>query len=57
MKKPAFTNTLNFGVQRIDEILKRVHKENLEHIPGDEIFKLHDTFGFPVDLTARICKR
>ena len=55
-EEASFTNTLNFGVQRIDEILKRVHKENLKHIPGNEIFKLHDTFGFPVDLTEEYAK-
>ncbi len=45
-----FTNTLNFGMQRMDEILHDVSKKKLTHIPGDEIFKLYDTFGFPVDL-------
>ena len=45
-----FANTLNFGMQRMDEILNHVFKEKLNHIPGDEIFKLYDTFGFPVDL-------
>ena len=45
-----FANTLNFGMQRMDEILNHVCKKKLDHIPGDEIFKLYDTFGFPVDL-------
>ena len=55
-EEESFTNTLNFGVQRMDEILKRVHKEKLDHIPGDEIFKLYDTFGFPVDLAEEYAK-
>ncbi|KMP11091.1 alanyl-tRNA synthetase [Candidatus Nitromaritima sp. SCGC AAA799-C22] len=51
-----FTNTLNFGAQRMEEILERVRKENLDHIPGEEIFKLYDTFGFPVDLAEEYSK-
>ena len=51
-----FANTLNFGMQRMDEILNKVRKEKLDHIPGDEIFKLYDTFGFPVDLAEEYAK-
>ena len=51
-----FANTLNFGMQRMDEILNHVCKEKLNHIPGDEIFKLYDTFGFPVDLAEEYGK-
>ena len=49
-------NTLNFGAQRMDEILNRARKENLDYIPGEEIFKLYDTFGFPIDLTEEYAK-
>ncbi|MCH8156272.1 MAG: alanine--tRNA ligase [Nitrospinae bacterium] len=55
-EEEGFSNTLNFGVQRMEEILKRVRKEKLDRIPGDEIFKLYDTFGFPVDLAAEYAK-
>jgi len=51
-----FANTLNFGIQRMDEILNHVRKEKLNHIPGDEVFKLYDTFGFPVDLAEEYGK-
>jgi alanyl-tRNA synthetase len=51
-----FANTLKFGMQRMDEILNHVRKEKLNHIPGDEVFKLYDTFGFPVDLAEEYGK-
>lgn len=51
-----FTNTLNFGAQRMDEILNRARNENLDYIPGEEIFKLYDTFGFPMDLAGEYAK-
>ena len=43
-------------MQRMEEILNQVRKKNLDHIPGDEIFKLYDTFGFPVDLAEEYGK-
>ena len=51
-----FGNTLNIGTQRLDEILGRVRKEKLSAIPGDEIFKLYDTYGFPLDLVEETAK-
>ncbi len=51
-----FKNTLNFGMQRMDEILHDAREKKLTHIPGDEIFKLYDTFGFPVDLAEEYGK-
>ena len=38
------------------EILGRVRKEKLSAIPGDEIFKLYDTYGFPLDLVEETAK-
>lgn len=55
-EEESFSNTLNFGAQRMGEILGRVRKENLDHIPGDEVFKLYDTFGFPVDLAEEYAR-
>ncbi|MBT6602092.1 MAG: alanine--tRNA ligase [Nitrospina sp.] len=51
-----FTNTLNFGIERMEEILHQVRKHKLDYIPGDEIFKLYDTYGFPADLVEEYGK-
>jgi alanyl-tRNA synthetase len=51
-----FSNTLTIGLQRLEEILERVRKEKRDSIPGEEIFKLYDTFGFPVDLVQETAK-
>jgi len=51
-----FTNTLNCGMERMEEILHQVRKKKLDHIPGDEIFKLYDTYGFPADLAKEYGK-
>lgn len=53
-EEESFSNTLNYGTQLLEEILQRLKKDNQSVIPGEEIFKLYDTFGFPVDLIQDI---
>ncbi len=55
-EEESFANTLHFGTQRLEEILEKVHKEKLTVIPGEEIFKLYDTYGFPTDLVEETAK-
>jgi alanyl-tRNA synthetase len=55
-EEESFSNTLHFGTQRLEEILDKVHKEKLTSIPGEEIFKLYDTYGFPTDLVEETAK-
>ncbi len=55
-EEESFGNTLHFGTQRLEEILQKVQKENLTSIPGEEIFKLYDTYGFPTDLVEETAK-
>jgi alanyl-tRNA synthetase len=55
-EEESFSNTLHFGTQRLEEILEKIHKEKLASIPGEEIFKLYDTYGFPTDLVEVTAK-
>ncbi len=55
-EEQGFINTLTYGTQRLDEILETMKKENRATIPGEEIFKLYDTYGFPVDLVEETAK-
>ena len=55
-EEESFSNTLHFGTQRLEEILEKVQKEKLTSIPGEEIFKLYDTYGFPTDLVEETAK-
>jgi alanyl-tRNA synthetase len=45
-----FLDTIEGGLRRLDEIFASGAKA----IPGEEAFKLYDTFGFPIDLTQII---
>jgi alanyl-tRNA synthetase len=48
-----FVKTLDQGMRILEQDLAHLTGDT---IPGDTIFKLYDTFGFPVDLTADIAR-
>ena len=50
-EEESFNITLDRGIELFDELIKGLQKEKLKVIPGEDVFKLYDTFGFPVDLT------
>ncbi|HET9040727.1 MAG TPA: alanine--tRNA ligase [Gemmatimonadales bacterium] len=47
-----FLETIEGGLRRLEEIFG----SGTRVIPGEEAFKLYDTFGFPIDLTAIIAE-
>ncbi len=49
-EETRFLETIEGGLRRLDEIFAA----GVKRIPGAEAFKLYDTFGFPIDLTAII---
>lgn len=55
-EEESFGNTLHYGTQRLEEIIEKMSKEKLSTIPGEEIFKLYDTYGFPTDLVEETAK-
>ena len=55
-EEKSFLRTLESGLKRLDSIISGLKETGLNTIPGDEVFELSDTFGFPVDLTALIAR-
>ena len=51
-----FLETLDIGIKLLDDSIKKLEKENKKIIPGNLIFKLYDTFGFPVDIIQDVTK-
>src|SRR4029079_10435097 len=47
-----FARTLESGSEKLLALVEAAGGDGL--IPGDEAFRLHDTFGFPIDLTVEI---
>lgn len=50
-EQDRFVTTLGTGTAILNEELKKLKSKNQKEVPGDVVFKLYDTFGFPVDLT------
>ncbi|MEH6453341.1 MAG: alanine--tRNA ligase [Psychromonas sp.] len=53
LEEEQFAKTLDRGLQILDNELDKL---NTKVIPGDLVFKLYDTYGFPADLTADIAR-
>jgi len=53
-EEERFAETLDRGLAILNEETARLRREGESVISGEVIFKLYDTFGFPVDLTADI---
>ena len=56
-EEQRFIETLDAGLKILSDEVSALKKAGKTIIPGDIVFKLYDTFGFPVDLTADIVKR
>jgi len=53
LEEEQFLKTLERGLLLLDQELSKVVNNQL---PGDVAFKLYDTYGFPLDLTADVCR-
>ncbi len=54
-EEERFAGTLRQGLSMLEDEIDRA-REGSTGIPGDVAFKLHDTFGFPIDLTREIAQ-
>jgi len=55
-EEERFFQTIANGMEILDSALAAVETSGTKQIDGDTAFKLHDTYGFPVDLTADVCR-
>jgi len=53
-EEDAFLQTLKSGTQIFDQASTAVKKTGGKELSGDDVFKLHDTYGFPFDLTLEM---
>jgi alanyl-tRNA synthetase len=53
-EEDAFRLTLDRGLALLDEVFANLSAENQSTLSGKTVFELHDTFGFPPDLTEVI---
>ena len=55
-EEESFLQTLKSGTQIFDLASVALKKSQATVLPGDEVFKLHDTYGFPFDLTLEMAR-
>ncbi|HHW74235.1 MAG TPA: alanine--tRNA ligase, partial [Firmicutes bacterium] len=55
-EESRFQETLAGGLEILEEHLLELAAEKKEVFPGELAFKLYDTYGFPLDLTAEILR-
>ncbi len=54
MEEERFDATIDAGLSILSNLVRDAVKDGSHKISGEEVFKLYDTFGFPIDLTREI---
>lgn len=55
-EEDSFNKTLNQGLEMLEEAIRQTESAGDTQLSGEVAFKLHDTYGFPYDLTREICQ-
>ncbi len=55
-EEAGFSRTLKTGMSLLTEAATDVRSRNNDLLPGDVVFRLHDTHGFPFELTSEIAE-
>ena len=53
-EEQGFGRTLEQGLKRLDELIERARLTGAEGVAASDAFLLHDTYGFPIDLTLEL---
>ncbi len=56
LEEERFAHTLTSGMAILDELVDKIKSLGKDTIPGSELFKLYDTYGFPLDLAQDIAE-
>ena len=54
VEEESFSKTIDNGMELLNAMLDEMQKNNDDTLKGEQVFKLYDTFGFPIDLTKEI---
>jgi len=55
-EESRFSETLDFGLKLLNDSLADLRAQGKDQVPGDIIFKLYDTYGFPVDIVRDVVR-
>ena len=54
LEEERFSRTLDQGLTRLAQLIEEVKGSDQDQLSGEEVFRLYDTFGFPLDLSQDI---
>lgn len=54
LEEARFLETLERGSKKLDDLIDEAKAAKQKQLSGEEVFKLYDTYGFPLELTADI---
>ncbi len=55
-EEERFISTLDQGLPILNEMVAKARASGRNVLAGDQVFKLYDTYGFPLDLIAEACR-
>lgn len=55
-EEERFAHALSTGMVILDKLIKELKSSGKDTVPGTELFKLYDTYGFPLDLAQDIAE-
>ena len=53
-EEERFLRTLDLGLDRLDEMMGKLASQGKSVLPGDQVFRLYDTFGLPLEITRDV---
>ena len=53
-EEESFGRTLDRGMEMLKDIIRHAHEDRTSWVEAGEAFRLHDTYGFPYDLTREL---
>src|SRR5829696_3044772 len=53
-EEESFGRTLDRGMQMVADLIRHAHEDRTSWVDAEDAFKLHDTYGFPYDLTKEL---
>ena len=56
IEEERFDATIDAGLSILNKLVEDAKNNNLTTLSGEDVFKLYDTYGFPIDLTREIAE-
>jgi alanyl-tRNA synthetase len=53
-EEQRFSQTLAAGLERLGEVIAQARARGAREIPGGDVFRLYDTYGFPLEMTRDV---